>query len=119
MRHFFASVDENRISLSSITIGEIEKAIDLISWPKGNAPEEAHDERLRLQAQLKQRLEALCDRFDGRIVAVDIGVARQWGRFHAEQERAGHKTAMVDTPSSRTCNCRWRLHRVPRRTHGL
>jgi predicted nucleic acid-binding protein len=97
IRHFFTSVDEDRLYLSTITIGEIEKGINLLPSPKRDAPEAAHDEHQRLQAQLEQRLEALCDRFDGRIVTVDIGAARQWGRFHAEQERAGHKTPVVDT----------------------
>jgi hypothetical protein len=54
IRHFFASVDEDRLYLS--TIGEIEKGIDLIPWPKRDAPETAHDERQRLQVQLEQKV---------------------------------------------------------------
>ncbi len=80
--------------LTTITIGEIEKGIDLIPWP--DAPNE-REERYRLQAQLEQKLEALCDRFEKRIVSINIRVARQWGRFHAERQREGRKTPVVDT----------------------
>lgn len=93
---FFETVDEDRMYLSAITIGEIEKGIDLIPWPNSQLADE-YDKRRQLQAQLEQRLEDLCARFDGRIIMVDIAIARQWGRFHAERERAGRKTPVVDT----------------------
>jgi toxin FitB len=95
--HFFEKVEEDRMYLSTITIGEIQKGIDLIPWPKGHPESAEHETRRRLQAQLEQRLETLCDRFDGRLVTIDDRVARQWGRFHAEGERAGRKTLIVDT----------------------
>jgi len=93
---FFETVDEDRMYLSAITIGEIGKGIDLIPWPKSDAGDE-YVKRCQLQAQLEQRLEDLCARFDGRIITIDIGVARQWGRFHSERQRVGRKTPVVDT----------------------
>ena len=94
IRRFFDKVDEERIYLSVMTIGEILKGIDLIPWPKDN---DSIAERQRVQANWEQRLEALCDRFAGRIIDIDLPVARQWGRFHAERQRDGRPTSVTDT----------------------
>jgi predicted nucleic acid-binding protein len=83
---FFDRVDEERLYLSTLTIGEIQKRIDLVA---ARHPD--------LREELEVRLEMLCDRFDGRMVTPDLRVARQWGRFHAEREGAGRKTPAVDT----------------------
>ena len=87
-------VPEERLFLSSITIGEIQKGIDLIPWPRATA---GADDRRRQQADLDGKLGTLCERFAGRIVDVDARVARAWGRLHAEFERRGRKTPIVDT----------------------
>lgn len=94
IERFLNTVDEMRMYLSIVTFGEIEKGIGLIPWPDD---ESARTERARLQAVLEQRLEQLSDRFAGRIIDVNMQVARQWGRLHAKNERVGRKTPVVDT----------------------
>jgi predicted nucleic acid-binding protein len=94
IRHFFETVDEERMYLSVITVGEILKGIDLIPWPKGG---DGFAERQRIQAQWEQRLEAFCARFADRIIDIDLAVARQWGRFHAERQREGRTISVTDT----------------------
>jgi predicted nucleic acid-binding protein len=100
---FFRTVSEHRLFLSVVSIGEIEKGIDLIPWP-------THDpqinERRRLQAKWEQRLESLCDRFAGRVIDCDVRIARQWGRFHAEKQRLGKSTPIVDTMIAASAQCR-------------
>ncbi|GAC1415852.1 MAG: hypothetical protein NVSMB5_05520 [Candidatus Velthaea sp.] len=91
---FLEIVDEDRLFLSSITVGEIQKGIDLIRW---STDESGLNARRRIQADFEERLEELCDRFKGRIIVTDVRVARQWGRFHAERQRVGKKTPVVDT----------------------
>jgi hypothetical protein len=95
IRRFFEEVDEDRMYLSVFTVGEIQKGIDLLPWPKSQGEE--MDERTRLQATLEQRLEALCDRFDGRIIEFDARVARQYGHLHAATQRVGRTTPLMDT----------------------
>jgi|SRR5579872_1498471 len=95
IRRFFEQVDEERMYVSALTIGEIQKGIDLLSWPKSD--DEAALKRHRLQENLESRLEALCDRFAGRIVAIDVEVARKYGQLHAEAQRSGKSTALADT----------------------
>ncbi len=93
---FLKSVDEQRLYLSAVTIGEIQKGIDLIPWPQSDNKNE-NETRRRLQGELERRLEALCSRFADRIIELTVPVLRQWGRFHAETERNGRKTPVVDT----------------------
>jgi predicted nucleic acid-binding protein len=95
IRHFFETVDEGRISLSAVTIGEIQKGISLIPWPVDD--QKALAARRALQANLETRLEALCDRFEGRIIVPDTKIFRIWGNLHADQQRSGRKTPIVDT----------------------
>lgn len=91
---FFGLVDEERLYLSAVTLGEIQKGIDLIPWPND---ESQTDGRRRLQGELESKLEALHDRFGDRLIQLTVPILRQWGRFHAETERAGRKTPVVDT----------------------
>jgi predicted nucleic acid-binding protein len=94
IERFLNVVDEDRLYISPVTIGEIEKGIGKISWPDDPA---ARAERARLQAILEQRLEQLCDRFSGRITPMDLECFRAWGRLHAKNERSGRSTPVVDT----------------------
>jgi len=104
IRRFFETVEESRIYLGAVTIGEIQKSISLIPWPKGD--EHALDERRLLQAKLETRLKALCDRFEGRIIVPDTKIFRIWGGFHADQQRAGRSTPVVDTLIAATAYAR-------------
>lgn len=77
--------NEDNLFLSSMTIGEIQKGISLLP-----------------ESRKKQELEVWLDhellqRFDRKILGVDIKVAIKWGEIQASSERAGAKMAVVDS----------------------
>lgn len=79
------SVDERRLFLSVLTIGELEKGITKL-------PESPR--KTELQAWLEHDL---MERFAGRILPVDAAVAVTWGRIQGEAERAGMKLPVSDS----------------------
>lgn len=84
VRGWLSSVEESRLFLSVITLGELEKGV------------------LKLQAGRKrQTLETwirgeLAERFEGRILPVDALVARAWGALLAEGEARGRPLPAID-----------------------
>jgi len=79
------SVDESRLYLSVIAIGEIRKGIEKLT----NA------ER---RAELREWLDnELLVRFAGRIVALDVGVMLRWGELVGSLERAGQMMPAMDS----------------------
>lgn len=79
------SVDESLLFLSVLTLGEIEKGIAALAQTS---------RRRRLQAWLEAELRP---RFADRILPVDEGVARRWGRLAGEVEaRAGGVLPVID-----------------------
>jgi len=77
-------VEEERLYLSVITIGEIRKGIDRL--PVTNR-------RRELEAWLEGELS---DRFRGRLVPIDVGVMLVWGALTARLERAGKTMPAID-----------------------
>jgi predicted nucleic acid-binding protein len=83
--HWVDSVDESLLFLSVLTLGEIEKGIAAL------APV---SKRRRLEAWLEAELRP---RFADRILPVDEGVARSWGRLAGEMEgRGGGLLPVID-----------------------
>lgn len=76
--------DESRLYLSVITIGEIQKGITKL-------PSSAKKEQL--VAWLDKEL---LSRFKGKILEIDLTVARKWGDIQANCEARGHKMPAVD-----------------------
>ncbi|QBS45696.1 VapC toxin family PIN domain ribonuclease [Nocardia sp. CS682] len=76
--------DEERMFLSVITIGEIRRGVDRMSNGRRKA---------RLTTWLSDQV---TDRFDARLLPIDLGVAQAWGRIRARAERAGHRVDAVD-----------------------
>ena len=74
---------ELRIALSTITFGEIEKGVSKLG----------SGER---KAFLTRWLRDLPDQFHGRILPVDVAVARTWGRLADEGRRAGRELPVTD-----------------------
>jgi len=76
--------DENDLYLSALTFGEIEKGIQ-------QAPDEALKKKLRhwLEDDLRQR-------FDGRVVPVDLDVAIKWGVIQGFLEKEGRMMPAID-----------------------
>ena len=79
------SVDEDRLYLSVITIGEIRKGIaKLVDSPR----------KLELQEWLSDHL---LSRFNDRIVVIDTGVMLDWGQLVGNLERLGKPMSLMDS----------------------
>jgi predicted nucleic acid-binding protein len=74
---------EDRLYLSVLTLGEIEKGIAKLTDSK------------RIE-KLEAWLEDLRRRFEGRWLEVSLEVGRKWGRIQGEAERAGRKFPAID-----------------------
>ena len=80
---WFAAQPEDALYLCAITVGEIERGIHLLD-----------DGRRRLA--LTTWLDALIERFDGRILPVDTAAARRWGAVSAVCVKRGRPRPPVD-----------------------
>ena len=76
--------DESPLYLSVITIGKIQKGV-------ARLPDSARKEKL-----VNWLDEELLERFKGRVLGIDLAVARQWGDIQAVCELRGHKMPVVD-----------------------
>ena len=79
------SVDDQRVFLSVITIGEIKRGIEKLS-----------------ESQRKDNLNNWLDgdllmRFDGRILTVDLPVILTWGGLVARMEKLGRSLPAIDS----------------------
>jgi tRNA(fMet)-specific endonuclease VapC len=79
------SVDEERLCLSAITIGEIKKGIEKLSDSK----------RKRTLAEWLEH--DLLLRFEGRILPIDTWVMLVWGELTASLERQGRRMPAIDS----------------------
>jgi tRNA(fMet)-specific endonuclease VapC len=79
------SVDEDRLYLSVITIGEIRKGI---------AKLDDSTRKLELEEWLGDHL---LNRFDKRIAVIDTGVMLDWGQLVGELERRGNPMSLMDS----------------------
>jgi toxin FitB len=81
---WLAAADEDRLHISTITLGEIRKGIERMS----DSPSKRRlDEWLAL---------SVLDRFDRRILSIDAVVADVWGRMAARLEMDGTPVAAAD-----------------------
>ena len=79
------SIEEARLHLSVITIGEIRKGIEkLPDSPRRKALEEWLNEQLLV-------------RFAGRIIPIDTGVMLAWGQLTGALETAGKTMSAIDS----------------------
>jgi predicted nucleic acid-binding protein len=81
---WLASQDERQLYLSVLTLGELRKGIAKL--PSG-------DKKHRLAAWVDS---ALVERFEGRVLPVDIRVASAWGEMSGTCERAGRPLPVID-----------------------
>jgi len=79
------SVDEDRLYLSVITIGEIRKGIAKLA---------DSSRKLELQEWLSDHL---LSRFSDRIVVIDTGVMLDWGQLVGNLERLGKPMSLMDS----------------------
>jgi toxin FitB len=80
------SQDEDRLFLSVITFGELEKGISMLDV---KAPR-----RAKLENWVK---EELTRRFEGRIIPIDFEISLRWGKIVAESKREGKLTSTIDS----------------------
>ena len=78
------SCHEANLFLSSITIGEIQKGISKL-------PDSKRKDDLQ-----KWLDDDLIERFEGRLLGIDIRVAKKWGEIQALSEHRGLKIPVVD-----------------------
>ena len=97
------SVDERKLFLSVLTVGELEKGITKLQ----ESPR---------KASLQEWLEHdLAERFAGRILPVDAAVAVAWGRIQGEAERMGAKLPVIDSLLTATAE----IHRLTLATRNI
>ncbi len=76
--------NERDLFLSVLTFGEIEKGIE-----KSAEPNRKNKLRLWVEEDLKQR-------FEGRVLAIDMQVASKWGEIQGKSELAGKPLPAID-----------------------
>lgn len=97
------SVDERKLFLSVLTVGELEKGITNL-------------QESQRKADLQEWLEHdLAERFAGRILPVDAAVAVAWGRIQGEAERVGAKLPVIDSLLTATAE----IHRLTLATRNV
>lgn len=79
-----AEVDEDRVFLSVVTLAELRHGIERLAPGK---------RRRRLDEWLREELPL---RFEGRVLAIDAGIADRWGRVVASGEAAGRPIGTMD-----------------------
>ncbi len=81
---WLAEVDEDRVFLSVVTLGELRQGVDRLA---------AGRRRDRLDAWLRHDLPL---RFEGRVLPIDATIADLWGGIRAKREIAGRPIAVID-----------------------
>ena len=81
---WISGIDENNLFLSVLTIGEIRKGIEKI--PSGSR-------KTQLLTWLNHDL---LERFQNRILDLDLATASTWGRLQAKSELAGRPMPAID-----------------------
>ncbi|MDH5433331.1 MAG: type II toxin-antitoxin system VapC family toxin [Gammaproteobacteria bacterium] len=78
------SQEEYELYVSVLTFGEIEKGIEKVS-------DENRKEKIKLWVE-----EDLKNRFEGRIIPLDLDIAIQWGRIQGSAEQTGKPMPAID-----------------------
>jgi predicted nucleic acid-binding protein len=81
---WLAEADEDRVFISVVTLAELRHGIARMA---------VGGRRTRLDAWLRHELPL---RFEGRVLAVDAGIADAWGHVVAESERVGRRIGAID-----------------------
>ena len=82
---WFSEQDEDRLFLSVLTIGELERGIEKLATSR---------RKTRLAKWVR---EDLARRFEGRILSVDMPVTRRWGAITGASERKGRPLPVIDS----------------------
>jgi toxin FitB len=82
---WFAEHDEDSLYLSVLSIGELERGIAKLP---------ASRKKTRLGAWVR---EDMVQRFEGRLLAIDLAVVQRWGAMAGASERRGRPLPVVDS----------------------
>lgn len=88
---WLVEAEEESLYLSVLTLGELEKGI-------ARAKDAAR--RAKLSAWVRRDL---AQRFQGRILPVDAGIAERWGVMTGEAENRGQPLPVIDSLLAATC----------------
>jgi toxin FitB len=83
VRSWLGKHSDDRLSVSVLTLGEIERGIARLE--------------VASRATLRRWADALPAEFAGRILPVDEVVAERWGRMFGELERSGRRPQLMDS----------------------
>lgn len=89
---WLAEADEDRLFISVVTLAELRHGIERL--PAGAR-------RSRLDEWLRRELP---DRFEGRVLPVDVAVADAWGTVVATREAAGRPISAMDAVMAATAS---------------
>lgn len=81
---WLSTAEETELYLSVLTLGELEKGIAKLS---------SSARRRKIEDWVRNDL---AERFAGRVLPIDQGVAVQWGRLSGESEAGGEPLAVID-----------------------
>ena len=84
LRHWLDSQGQRALYLSVITVGEIQKGITKL-------------EDAARQSAIQDWLEVLIERFEGRILPIDMEIVRVWGALLGEEQRNGINLPAIDS----------------------
>ncbi|MBM4783740.1 MAG: type II toxin-antitoxin system VapC family toxin [Archangiaceae bacterium] len=82
---WLATEDESSMFVCELSLGELEKGLNRLS---------DSSRRTKLRAFIDQEI---IERFESRIVPVDVRVWRRWGALCGESERAGRPLPVIDS----------------------
>jgi len=87
---WFSEQDEDRLFLSVLTIGELERGIEMLATS-------------RKKASLgKWVREDLARRFEGRLLIIDLRISQRWGAIVGASGRKGRPLPVIDSLISAT-----------------
>lgn len=82
---WFDAVEDERLFLSVVTIGEIKRGIDRLP---------VSGRRTELEAWLEKDL---LDQFQGRILPIGVDIMLMWGKLNSDLESLGKKMPAIDS----------------------
>lgn len=94
MLAWLADLDEDRAFVSVVTLAELRHGIERLA---------VGGRRERLESWLRDDLP---ERFEGRILPIDIAVAHAWGRVMARARAAGRPISAMDAALAATAETR-------------
>jgi len=91
---YVSSLDENDVYLSVITIGEIRFGIEKLDKEK---------QKKKIKSLSDWLNNDLMQRFDGRVLDIDMKVMLKWGEINAQLQKIGKPMPIMDSLIASSC----------------